>query len=201
MQDKERMKKELLSYIRKLPTSGWVVSTSGNMSVRCDDGTIIITPSSTSYETMVEDDLFEVSPEGEILKAGKNRPTSSIRFHLALMKNRPDCKCIIHTHAPYCLAASTVTNTVPPVTLNAKLLLGEGGIRVSAYAENGSAIEAANVTTAMAESNHACLMQNHGVVTIGASLEEAWVNMGYAEDCCRVWLIAKSTGEQISYIR
>lgn len=96
MQDKERMKKELLSYIRKLPTSGWVVSTSGNMSVRCDDGTIIITPSSTSYETMVEDDLFEVSPEGEILKAGNNRPTSSIRFHLALMKNRPDCKCIIH---------------------------------------------------------------------------------------------------------
>ena len=200
MQSKEHMKQELLSYIRKLPASGWVVFTSGNISVRCEDGSLIITPSNIPYETMTEDDLFEISPEGLILKAGKNRPTSSLRFHLALMKGRPDCKCVIHTHAPYCLAASAVTDVVPPVTLNAKLLLGEQGIRVSPYAENGSAEEAKNIMMAMADKNHACLMQNHGVVTIGASLKDAWTNMGYAEDCCRVWLLAKSTGEQVSYI-
>ena len=200
MDMKEQLKKEMISWIRRLPATGWLFSTSGNMSARCADGTILITPSAVEYETMHETDIFEFSADGVLQKKGKNRPTSSLRFHLALMNARPDCNCVLHTHAPYCLAASTVTDCVPPVTLNSKILLGKDGIRTAKYAENGSEEEARNIVETIGSDNHACLMQNHGVVTIGSSIEAAWLNMGYAEDCCRAWLLAKSTGLEISYI-
>lgn len=198
---KSKLKEKMISYIRMLPDSGWVFSTSGNMSARCDDGTILITPSSVSYTIMKTEDLFEISPEGKILVEGKNHPTSSLRFHLALMRERMDCNCVIHTHAPYCLAASTVTDVVPAVTLNEKILLASDGILTSPYAENGSEEEATNILKAIGKENNCCLMQNHGVVTIGADIDSAWIHMGYAEDCCRIWLLAQSTGRKVSYIK
>lgn len=200
MASKNELKEKMISFIRRLPESGWVFSTSGNMSVRCEDGTILITPSSVPYETMTPEDIFELNSDGEIIKKGKNVPTSSLRFHVALMKERQDCNCVFHTHAQHCLAASLVTDHVPAVTLNEMLLLGKDGINVSPYAENGSEEEAANIVKAVGKNNNCCLMQNHGVITLGADIESAWVNMGYAEDCCKVWLLAESTGRKLTSI-
>lgn len=197
--DTKALRKELIRYVRQLSQSGWVVGTSGNISLRNpDDGTMLITPSSVDYQQMQEEDLFLVHPDGS-LEGGLGRPTSSLAFHKLIMRQRKDCMAIIHTHAPYASAASVVTDAVPAVTLPAALYLG-GAIPVSPYAENGSQQEAENIMSALGQEHNAVLMQNHGVVAIGGSLKQAWDNMGHAEECCRIWIYAKSTGLPCSTI-
>jgi ribulose-5-phosphate 4-epimerase/fuculose-1-phosphate aldolase len=191
-------KEKLLHYARMLNDVGWSVATSGNISVRTKDNVIILTPSSIPYQTLKPEDLFELHPDGTLVP-GKNTPTSSMRFHLEIMKNRPDCNAVIHAHSPYCIAASCVTKRVPPVTLNSRILIGNG-IPVSPYAENGSDEEAAGIVATLGKMHNGLLMQNHGAVTIGEELEKAWLNMCYLEDCCKVWIFARSTGIEPSFV-
>lgn len=187
------LREEMLSYVRRLTGSGWLVGTSGNMSVRDEEnGGFLITPSSIDYDVMKAEDLFFVKGSGEVV-LGTGRPTSSLEFHKMLMKERPDCNVIIHTHAPYATAASTVTDRVPAVTFPALAYLG-GDIPVSPFADNGSREEAENITKALGKTHQAVLMQNHGAVAIGKSLADAWMNMAHLEECCQVWILAKSTG-------
>ena len=187
------LRKELLQYVRRLSQSGWVVGTSGNISLRNpEDDSLLITPSSVDYQQMREEDLFLVRSDGT-LEGGLGRPTSSLAFHRLIMRERKDCMAILHTHAPYASAASVVTDLVPAVTLPIALYLG-GEIPVSPYAENGSQQEAENIMRALGKDHYAVLMQNHGIVAIGNSLAQAWDNMGHAEECCRIWIYAKSTG-------
>lgn len=192
MSDKE-LREKMLSYVRRLTDSGWLVGTSGNMSVRNEeDGSFLITPSSIDYQEMKTEDLFLVKADGSIVP-GTGRPTSSLAFHKRVLSARPDCNVIIHTHAPYATAASTVTMEVPAVTFPALCYLG-GAIPVAGFADNGSEQEARNITEALGKTHQAVLMQNHGAVAIGKSLEDAWMNMAHLEECCEVWILAKSTG-------
>lgn len=197
--EKQPLREELLGYVRRLSDSGWVVGTSGNMSVRDpQDDSFLITPSGVDYQAMRPEDLFLFYPDGRMVP-GLGKPTSSLAFHKALMQARSDCMAIVHTHAIHGTAASLITNEVPMVTLPCALYLN-GPICVSAYAQNGNAQEASNIVDAFGRKRNAVLMQNHGVATMGASLEEAWRNMAYAEECCRIWLLAASTGMPITAI-
>lgn len=192
MKDLE-LRKQMLAYVRRLTGSGWLVGTSGNMSVRNEeDGSFLITPSGIDYQEMKPEDLFRIEPDGTVIP-GTGKPTSSLAFHLMVLKNRPDCKVVIHTHAPYASAASTITMRVPAVTFPALVYLG-GDIPVAPFADNGSEEEAVNITKALGTNYQGMLMQNHGAVAIGKDLEDAWMNMAHLEECCQVWILAKSTG-------
>jgi L-ribulose-5-phosphate 4-epimerase len=195
----EYLRKELIEYAKRLTDSGWVVGTSGNISARDEeDGSILLTPSGVKYNELKPEDLFLIKPDGQIIP-GKGKPTSSMEFHLSIMKARPDCNVILHTHAVFATAASAITKTVPTVTLPSVLKLG-GPISVSAYAENGSKEEAKNIVTALGDKGWGVIMQNHGAVSLGKDFEDAWLNMGYIEECSRVWIYCLSTGIKPSTI-
>lgn len=189
---------QMLDYIRRLPGSGWVVGTSGNLSVRAGGG-FLITPSGVDYMEMTEEDLFYIRPDGGV-EGGRGRPTSSLAFHRAVMERRPEIRVILHTHAPHAIAASAVTDYVPPVTLSAKIRLG-GGIPVSRFADNGSPQEAENVVSALKDRYWAVLMENHGAVSLGADLQDAWLNMGYTEECCHAYMHCLGSGREINFIK
>lgn len=96
----------------------------GNLSARCSDGGVLITPSGVYKGDLEEDMLLEVDLEGRVL-SGTGRPSSESPMHLALYRTRPEVGGVVHTHAPYSVfSANLGEDLTEPITADWALLLG-----------------------------------------------------------------------------
>ncbi|WUS96340.1 class II aldolase/adducin family protein [Streptomyces sp. NBC_00708] len=171
---------------RRTAAEGLVVGTSGNVSVRIGD-TVLVTPSGVPYERLRPEDLTGVDPEGNQI-LGKLTPTSELPLHLAIYRNT-GATAVVHTHAVHATAVSTLVTEVPPVHYAAAIL--GGTVRVAPYARYGTPELAANMLAALRDRT-GCLLANHGTVTYGATLDEAYDRTAQLEWLCHVWLAAGS---------
>ncbi|MEU6017347.1 class II aldolase/adducin family protein [Streptomyces sp. NPDC047515] len=171
---------------RRTASDGLVVGTSGNVSARVG-GTVLVTPSGVPYERLGPEDAVGVDLEGNRV-LGELAPTSELPLHLAVYRNS-EAAAVVHTHAVHATAVSTLVAEVPPVHYAAAML--GGTVRVAAYARYGTEELAENMLAALRERT-GCLLQNHGTVTHGATLEEAYDRTAQLEWLCRLWLAASS---------
>ncbi|MFJ5722866.1 class II aldolase/adducin family protein [Streptomyces sp. NPDC093149] len=171
---------------RRTAADGLVVGTSGNVSARVG-GTVLVTPSAVPYERLGPEDVVGVDLEGNRV-LGELAPTSELPLHLAIYRNS-DAAAVVHTHAVHATAVSTLVPEVPPVHYAAAML--GGTVRVAAYARYGTEELAENMLAALRDRT-GCLLQNHGTVTHGATLEEAYDRTAQLEWLCRLWLAASS---------
>jgi len=171
---------------RRTAAEGLVVGTSGNVSLRVGD-TVLVTPSGVPYDRLRPEDLTGVDPEGN-QTLGKLTPTSELPLHLAVYRNT-EAKAVVHTHAVHATAVSTLVTEVPSVHYAAAML--GGTVRVAPYARYGTPELAANMLTALRDRT-GCLLANHGTVTYGATLDEAYDRTAQLEWLCRVWLTASA---------
>ncbi|MFF7337198.1 class II aldolase/adducin family protein [Streptomyces sp. NPDC008163] len=171
---------------RRTAAEGLVVGTSGNVSLRVGD-TVLVTPSGVPYDRLRPEDLTGVDPEGN-QTFGKLTPTSELPLHLAVYRNT-DARAVVHTHAVHATAVSTLVTEVPPVHYAAAML--GGTVRVAPYARYGTPELAANMLTALRDRT-GCLLANHGTVTYGATLDQAYDRTAQLEWLCHVWLTASA---------
>ncbi|MFK0098200.1 class II aldolase/adducin family protein [Streptomyces sp. NPDC091040] len=171
---------------RRTAAEGLVVGTSGNVSLRVGD-TVLVTPSGVPYDRLRPEDLTGVDPEGN-QTFGKLTPTSELPLHLAVYRNT-EAKAVVHTHAVHATAVSTLVTDVPSVHYAAAML--GGTVRVAPYARYGTPELAANMLTALRDRT-GCLLANHGTVTYGATLDQAYDRTAQLEWLCRVWLTASA---------
>ncbi|MEU9535276.1 class II aldolase/adducin family protein [Streptomyces sp. NPDC048213] len=176
----------LVATARRTAAEGLVVGTSGNVSLRIGD-TVLVTPSGVPYERLRPEDLTGVDPEGK-QTLGTLAPTSELPLHLAVYRNT-DATAVVHTHAVHATAVSTLVTEVPPIHYAAAIL--GGTVRVAPYARYGTPELAANMLAALRDRT-GCLLANHGTVTCGATLDEAYDRTAQLEWLCRVWLTASS---------
>ncbi|GAA3004215.1 L-fuculose 1-phosphate aldolase [Streptomyces sp. KhCrAH-43] len=176
----------LVATARRTAAEGLVVGTSGNVSLRIGD-TVLVTPSGVPYERLRPEDLTGVDPEGKQI-LGTLAPTSELPLHLAVYRNT-DATAVVHTHAVHATAVSTLVTEVPPIHYAAAIL--GGTVRVAPYARYGTPELAANMLAALRDRT-GCLLANHGTVTCGATLDEAYDRTAQLEWLCRVWLTASS---------
>ena len=159
---------ELVELSRRASDTGLSVGTSGNLSIRVDEG-VLITPSGRDVERMEPQDICLVDLEGRQL-AGELRPSSEVPMHLAVYRSSA-ATAVVHTHSPYATALSITLNELPAVhyTIN-----GLGGpVRVAPYATFGTPELAANIAVALTDRN-AAILQNHGTIATGSSLRQAF---------------------------
>ncbi|WP_327259403.1 class II aldolase/adducin family protein [Streptomyces sp. NBC_01240] len=171
---------------RRTAADGLVVGTSGNVSARVG-GTVLVTPSGVPYDRLGPEDAVGVDLAGNRI-IGELAPTSELPLHLAVYRNS-DAAAVVHTHAVHATAVSTLVHEVPPVHYAAAMLGGPA--RVAAYARYGTAELAENMLTALRDRT-GCLLQNHGTLTYGARLDEAYDRTAQLEWLCRLWLTASS---------
>ncbi len=92
---------DLVSACHRLAELGYVTSSGGNLSLRVDESTILITPTKTPKRVMCFDDICAVDPDGNLLFSTEGKkPTGELPFHLRIMRRRPDVKAIVHGHPP-----------------------------------------------------------------------------------------------------
>ncbi|MBO0915952.1 class II aldolase/adducin family protein [Streptomyces laculatispora] len=189
---------------RRTAADGLVVGTSGNVSARVGS-TVLVTPSGVPYDRLRPEDAVGVDLEGNQI-LGELTPTSELPLHLAVYRNTA-AAAVVHTHAVHATAVSTLVAEVPPVHYAAALL--GGPVRVAAYARYGTDELAANMLAALRDRT-GCLLGNHGTVTYGATLDEAYDRTAQLEWLCRLWLAASAvpgrspallTPDQLSDVR
>ncbi|MEV6958326.1 class II aldolase/adducin family protein [Streptomyces sp. NPDC051207] len=177
---------ELVAAARRTVGDGLVVGTSGNVSVRVGD-TVLVTPSGVPYDRLTPDDITGVGLDGRQV-LGTLVPTSELPMHLAVYRTT-DARAVVHTHAVHATAVSTLVPELPLIHYMAAAL--GGPVRVAPYATYGSPELAENMLRALA-GRTGCLLQNHGTVTHGATLDQAYDRTAQLEWMCRLWLTASS---------
>ncbi|MGW3987769.1 class II aldolase/adducin family protein [Streptomyces sp. NPDC004830] len=184
--EEARAWEELVATARRTVTDGLVVGTSGNVSVRVGD-TVLVTPSGVPYDRLAPGDVTGVDLDGRQV-LGTLVPTSELPMHLALHRST-DARAVVHTHAVHATAVSTLVTELPLIHYMAAAL--GGPVRVAPYATYGTDELAATMLRAL-DGRSGCLLQNHGTVTHGATLAQAYDRTAQLEWMCRVWLTAAS---------
>ncbi len=175
---------------RRLYLQGFVAANDGNISVRCDDGAILITPTSVSKGFMTPEILCKLNADGSWRSGGK--PSSEAKMHVAIYHARPDVKAIVHAH-PCMLTAYSIVETPFDTSILTETMLGLGEIALAPYGAPGTPALAEHVASA-ARSSDAILMERHGAVTLGKTLEEALFMMESFEHCAHTLFYARQLG-------
>jgi L-fuculose-phosphate aldolase len=176
----------LVATARRTLADGLIVGTSGNVSVRVGD-TVLVTPSGVPYDRLTPDDVTGVDLDGGQVLGGLV-PTSELPMHLAIYR-ATDAGTVVHTHAVHATAVSTLVRELPLIHYMAAAL--GGPVRVAPYATYGTHELAENMLQALTDRT-ACLLQNHGTIAYGTTLDQAYDRTAQLEWQCRLWLTASS---------
>lgn len=174
---------EIVTYSALLWQRGLVAGNSGNLSIRLDDGTLLVTPTGVSLRALGADDIVHTTAEGTSLDAGR-RPTSELPLHIAAYRVRPQIRCVVHTHPTYCVAWSKTGGLFPLDTVGAIESLGS--IAWTRYARSGTTELADICSHAFARPVDTVVMERHGLSCVGADLETAFVRTDLAEQTAHI---------------
>ncbi|MFE7898546.1 class II aldolase/adducin family protein [Streptomyces sp. NPDC057424] len=184
--EEARAWEDLVATARRTVSDGLVVGTSGNVSVRVGE-TVLVTPSGVPYDRLAPDDVTGVGLDGRQV-LGTLVPTSELPMHLAVYR-ATGARAVVHTHAVHATAVSTLVSELPLIHYMAAAL--GGPVRVAPYATYGTDELAGHVLRALADRS-GCLLQNHGTLTHGGTLAQAYDRTAQLEWMCRLWLTAAS---------
>jgi L-fuculose-phosphate aldolase len=180
---------QLVSYSARLLADGLAIGSAGNMSVRARDA-VAITPSGISYAEMRPEDVCVVAMDGTELDNGET-PSSETPMHLAIYA-ATNAMAVVHTHSPEVIALSASRPELPAIHY---AITGLGGpVRVAPYVRFGSAGLAAAAVGAL-NGRSAVILRNHGAVTYGRDLAQAYDRALLLEWLARTYRMALSYGE------
>ncbi len=180
-----RERLEIVAICQRLYNRQLIAGPEGNVSVRVGD-LVLCTPSGKCKGFLSAADLVVVDLAGGVVE-GHERPTSELSMHLALYRARQDVAAIVHAHPPFATAFA-LTGTGLPDGLLSEVELFLGPVVRVPYRLPGSTALAEQVRRCMPAPVSTALLQNHGAVTLGPTLERAWQRMEVLEAACRaIW--------------
>jgi L-fuculose-phosphate aldolase len=189
-------RQQLVTVARRLNTSGLNQGTSGNLSLRIPGG-LLITPSSLPFEQMEWADLVAIDPQGRLLRdpaaSGRRRPSSEWRLHADILASRPEIHAVLHCHATHATALACHGRAIPPFHYMTAVAGGDD-IPCAPYATFGTA-ELSRLAVQALEGRLACLLAQHGLVTLGRDLDQALRIAIELETLARMYLQALQLGE------
>jgi len=197
-------KKEVIKYAQKLSENGYFGTfegTGGNVSVRIPEqkNTIIaITPSGRKYSLLSTQDVCLVNLDAEVVE-GDLKPSVEVGIHTAVYKYRGDVGAVIHAHQVFSSVFAVINQPIPSLFDEALVNLGEE-VELVAYAPSGSKELEQNVLNKLKSNNNCYLLQNHGMLSLGLDLDQAYYRAELLEKCAKVYSYALATGKDITTI-
>lgn len=188
----EHKLKELICEIgRRLYNRGFAAANDGNITVRLNDKELLCTPTMVSKGFMKPEDICKVDYDGKQL-AGSRRRTSEVLLHLAVYKNRPDVNAVVHCHPPHATAFAVAHEPIPKCILpEVEVFLGE--VPIAKYATPGDQRLPDTIVPYVKDCN-TILLANHGTVSFGPELENAYFNTEIIDAYCRILILSKMLG-------
>ena len=188
----QEAKKSVCEAGKKLLQEGLVKGTWGNISLRFDKNIMIITPSGLDYENLTADDMVVVNYHTYEYE-GKHNPSSEMKLHGEIYKNRRNVNAVIHTHQQNASTVAAARKEIPPILDDMAQIIGPS-VKVADYALPGTK-KIVKATLKALKGRNAALMANHGAVVIGRDLNEAFVAAEVLEKTAKAFIEASFLGE------
>lgn len=155
---------------REMTALGINQGTSGNVSVRTGTG-MLITPSGLAYDTMTPDDVVAMAFDGTWTARAGNVPSSEWRFHLDILRAKPEVGAVVHAHPTYCTIIAIMNRAIPAIHY---MVAAAGGndIPCAPYAQYGTEALSRHAVDALRD-RRACLLAHHGLIATGPHLRRA----------------------------
>jgi len=186
-------RKEIARFMRRLYRHGLTTTSGGNISRRISDDIIGITPSATDKGTMKWEEVGLITMEGKNLIPSL-RPSIEMAMHLAVYKSKKDANAIVHAHPVFATAFTATKNRInTDLTAEARAILGDP--LFVPYALMGTVQLAGLVAESITRSD-ILLLQNHGILTTGTSILQAFDKIEVLENAAKMTLIVGITGKK-----
>ncbi len=182
----------LIEAARSMAGLGINQGAAGNISLRAG-GKMLITPSAIPYDDITPE-MIAAMPIADNYGAweGPKRPSSEWRFHLDILRARPEIGAIVHTHAPHATAIAMTRRDIPPCHYMITRF-GGGTVRCAPYALFGTAELSALALEALRDRT-ACLLANHGMIATGPTLEAALAAAVELEALAKQYILSVAVG-------
>lgn len=169
----EKLKNALVQLHLELPANNLVAWTSGNISARDPEtNLVVIKPSGVKFPDLTPESMVIVDLNGHVVQGGY-KASSDTASHCYIYRHMPDVNGIVHTHSRYATAFATHGRAIPCITTAMGDEFG-GDIPCGGFALiGGEEIGQVVVETLKGSRSPACLLQSHGVFTVGATAEKA----------------------------
>ena len=185
------LKREIVEVGRRVYQRGYVASNDGNISARLDDKRIVITPTGVSKGFMTPEDLIVLDMEGKVV-SGIKKPSSEMFMHLSVYKHRPDIMSVCHAHPPYATGFAVAGIPLDKCILP-EVVIVLGGIPIVEYGTPGTS-EFFQPVLKIIDKYDAFLLANHGALTIGKDVVNAYHKMETLEHFAHIAFVAQQLG-------
>jgi len=185
------LRRDLVRFSKWLSRLGFTPGTSGNLSVRLDEHRLLVTPTGASKYLLAPADMVIVDLQGRQL-AGSRKVTSEVSMHLAVYQHRKDVAAVIHSHPPIATAFACAGRALDEM-LCQEAVMTLGTVPLAKYATTGTD-EVATSLIPLIPGHEAILMANHGAVSYGKTLLEAFLKMETVEHLAHIGLVAHQLG-------
>lgn len=195
----QEIREQIVSTARQMLADGLVTLTAGNLSVRVPDlQALAITPARRSYTTLQPEDIPIVALDGHVLE-GTLPPSAETPMHTMLLRARPDIQAVVHTHSPYALAFAVTQRPIPLICIEG-LCTRAMEVLVAEFGSPGTEEIGQRALEALGRQPgaQAVLLANHGLLTVGQSLEEAYTIASKVETEAKVYHMAIGLGTPVS---
>lgn len=184
------LKEELIKYGKLSGQKNFTPGISGNMSARFGDK-ILITTSGSANEYLEDDELVLIDFDGNLVEGGK-KPSSEKMLHVEYYRQRPDINYILHMHSPY-LSTFAACKKALDEPIMPENIFYFGKIPLAEYGLPGSN-DLVEKTAKYFKDYNVILMANHGMISAGKTIKEAYLNLELAESYAQVVLQTKLLG-------
>jgi len=177
---------------RQLAERGLIAGQDGNLAVRLGPDRVLVTPAGLIKALLGPADMVEVDLRGR-KRRGRRNPTSELDLHLRILTHRPDVGAVVHAHPPVATGFAVAGQDLGAFVLP-ELILQCGRVPLVPYGTPGTP-ELGDRLESHLVGHDAWLLANHGAVTVGATLDVAWIRMESLEHAARIIFTARALGQ------
>ena len=193
MTDESILREQICEIGYNLWQRGMVAANDGNISVRLKDGTFLTTPTGISKSKLTPAMLIRMNENCEVLECTEGyRPSSEFRLHLVCYRERPDVNAVVHAHPPVATGYAVAHVPLDDYSMTEAITF-LGSVPLAPYAAPGSK-EVSESVVPLLPYHDAILLMNHGAVTVGTDLTQAYFRMETLEHYAKVSLTARLLG-------
>ncbi len=185
------IKKEICEIGRQIYNKGYVAANDGNISVKVGENEFYCTPTGVSKGYMTPDMIIRIDKDGNKVE-GKLNPSSEIKMHMRVYRERPDVNAVVHAHPPTATAFA-VCNIPLDKYILPEAILTVGTVPICDYG-TPSTMEIPDSLAPYIQDHDAFLLQNHGALTVGNTLNKAFFVMDEVEFFAKISLMARQLG-------
>lgn len=185
---------QIVQTINRIYRKQMTTTSGGNLSIIDSDGNIWITPSGIDKGALTPSDICMVKPDGTVV--GKYKPSVELPFHKLVYETRPEVKAVVHAHSPSLVSFSLIRKS-PDTRIIPTTQLVCGKVGIAKYEVPGSMKLGKAIAAEFKKGFDVVLMENHGVVTCGKDLFDAFMKFETLERCAKLDITAKLLGKAL----